>query len=324
MGSSAPSIAIAGKNVYVVWHDDSPGNFEILYRRSTDGGATFGSTVNLSNDPAGSALPAIAVSGSNVYVVWLDGSSTDVLFRRSTDGGATFGSTVNLSNNPAGSHQPTIAASANNVYVVWLDQSLGNTETFYRRSTDGGATFESTINLSNNIGSSDLASIAVSGNNVHVVWDDDSAHGTDNPEILYRRSIDGGATFGSVINLSNNAGLSFFPSIAVSSNNVYVVWSDESAGDLEIFHRLSTDGGVSFGSTTNLSNNEGSSFTPSIAVLGNNVYIIWVEMNSLVDFEILLITSTDGGSNFGRTAEFISNSGQLFVGPAIAVSGNDV
>ena len=46
-----PSIAVSG-NVYVVWKDNTPGNDEVFYRRSTDGGATFGSTVNLSNTRA--------------------------------------------------------------------------------------------------------------------------------------------------------------------------------------------------------------------------------------------------------------------------------
>ena len=31
----------------------------------------------------------------------------------------------------------------------------------------------------------------------------------------------------SIINLSNDAGISYLPQIAVSGNNVYVVWTDE-------------------------------------------------------------------------------------------------
>jgi hypothetical protein len=34
-----------------LWDDSSFGNVEILYRRSTDGGMTFGPTENLSNTP---------------------------------------------------------------------------------------------------------------------------------------------------------------------------------------------------------------------------------------------------------------------------------
>ena len=43
-----------------------------MYRRSTDGGANFGATVNLSNNAFSSLDPAVATSGNNVYVVWYD------------------------------------------------------------------------------------------------------------------------------------------------------------------------------------------------------------------------------------------------------------
>ena len=59
----------------------------------------------------------------------------------------------NPSNNDGHSDLPAIAASRNNVYVVWDNsQNAGYTDIFYRRSTDGGATFGSTVNLSNNAG----------------------------------------------------------------------------------------------------------------------------------------------------------------------------
>jgi hypothetical protein len=36
-------------------------------------------------------------------------------------------------------------------------------------------------------------------------------------------------------NLSNNKGISECPSIAVSNNNVYVVWEDDTTGNHKIF-----------------------------------------------------------------------------------------
>ena len=32
----SPQIAVSGNNVYVVWTDKTPGNFDILFKRSTD------------------------------------------------------------------------------------------------------------------------------------------------------------------------------------------------------------------------------------------------------------------------------------------------
>jgi hypothetical protein len=268
------AIAVSGNNVYVVWHDFVPGNTpdgeenaEISYRRSTDGGATFGSTVNLSNNAGLSQSPAIAVSGNNVYVVWGDNTpgNDEISYRRSTDGGATFGSTVNLSNSVGDSQLPAIAVSGNNVYVVWQDSTSGDNNIFYRRSTNNGSTFGSTVNLSNSPGGT--PDIAASANSVHVTWTDSTS---GNQEIYYKRSTNNGATFGSTVNLSNNAGLSQSPAISVSGNNVYVIWQDSTPGDFEIVLRKSINGGTAFGSTINVSQSTGNSFSPDISVSPNN------------------------------------------------------
>ena len=91
----------------------------IWYNRSTDGGASFGGIVNLSNTTATTWETAVAVSGNNVYVVWHDNTPQagvaqfDILHRRSTNDGANFGTTVNLSKTAQASTIPAIAASNN-------------------------------------------------------------------------------------------------------------------------------------------------------------------------------------------------------------------
>ena len=47
-GGLAPT-AITGDNVYVAWWTNKTGNDEVNFRASTDGGATFGEKINLSN-----------------------------------------------------------------------------------------------------------------------------------------------------------------------------------------------------------------------------------------------------------------------------------
>jgi hypothetical protein len=87
-----------------------------------------------------------------------------------------------------------------------------------------------------------------------------------NADIFYRRSIDGGANFEPVVNLSNNSGASF-PAVSASGNNVYVVWTDNTPGNNEILYRKSIDGGVNFDIIkSNLSANSGSSSGAKIAV----------------------------------------------------------
>jgi hypothetical protein len=322
------AVAASGNNVYVVWTDER--SSEIMYKRSTDGGADFGfDTINLSNTPRDSAFPAIAASGNNVYVVWVDTTpgTVQIMYKRSTDGGASFGNAINLSNSATSSYSPAIAASGNNVYVVWSGTPSqlpnANEEIFYKRSINGGASFIFyTFNLSLNSGHSMFPAIAASGNNVYVVWVD-TTPGT--VQIMYKRSTDGGASFGNAINLSNSATSSYSPAIAASGNNVYVVWSGTPSqlpnANEEIFYKRSINGGASFiFYTFNLSLNSGHSMFPAIAASGNNVYVVWVDTTP-GNIGVLYKRSTDGGANFGSAINISYGvGGGLF--PDIAAVNN--
>ena len=84
---------------------------------------------------------------------------------------------------------------------------------FSRKSTDNGNSFGSTINLSNNSGSSFDPHISAVANNVYIVWQDDSLsiNNTGNQDIFFKKSTDNGYHFGGPINLSNTIGDSISP-----------------------------------------------------------------------------------------------------------------
>ena len=101
--------------MYVIWHDDVLGNGQILYRKSTNAGSIFGSTINISNNPEEwwSWISSIAAIGNNVYIVW--GTDTqgnaEIFFRISRNGGSTFESAINISNDETISADPSISVS---------------------------------------------------------------------------------------------------------------------------------------------------------------------------------------------------------------------
>jgi hypothetical protein len=70
--SQYPSIAVDGANIYVVWHDYTPGSPEIYFKKSDDGGKTWSTNKRLTNNTGSSQYPSIAVDGANIYVVWHD------------------------------------------------------------------------------------------------------------------------------------------------------------------------------------------------------------------------------------------------------------
>jgi hypothetical protein len=158
--STDPRVAISEDgSVHVTWHD-TPGNGDIFYARSTDGGETFGAPINLSNTSEGSDDHQLLAEGSNVYVVWVDQttrSSGDIYFRKSNNnGGNTFSSTINLSAESGRSFQsarePDMAAQGSIVSVTWTADPLRNTvragEILFRESSNSGSTFGNSVNVS--------------------------------------------------------------------------------------------------------------------------------------------------------------------------------
>jgi hypothetical protein len=100
------------------------------------------------------------------------------------------------------------------------------------------------------------APIAISGDNVFIVWFNDQNAPNNNSEILFRSSADGGITFADKINLSNTtAADSINAEIAADGRNVIVTWWEHNATSVETVVRASTDSGATFGPILSLSAN---------------------------------------------------------------------
>jgi hypothetical protein len=281
--------------------------------------------INLSNNTGNSYFPQIAVSGAknqsdidNIFVLWTDNTTGngDIYFKRSVDNGTSFGNIENLSNSTGNSTDAQIAVNQNNVYVVWTDNTTGNGDIYFKRSVDNGTSFGNIENLSNDIGSSYGPKIVISGNNVYVVWTDNT---TGNGDIYFKRSVDNGTSFGSTQNLGTNPGKSSSARIAVYQNNVYVVWSDESTGNGDIYFKASLDNGTKFGGRKVLAKNNGSSLEPQIAVSPNNIiYATWQD-NTPYDrseenkttVNVLYRVSDDGGLTFANRSTIGKDVGDL-------------
>jgi hypothetical protein len=96
------TIAVSGNNVYTAWWNNKTGDFEVMFRASTDNGHTFGLKINLSNSPGVASTSAqIAAEGNNVYVIWWETGANHIgepFLKISYDNGKTFGEKIMLSN----------------------------------------------------------------------------------------------------------------------------------------------------------------------------------------------------------------------------------
>jgi hypothetical protein len=138
MASSSPDIkADAFGNLHVVWQEDTPGSIEIYYRKSTDGGATWGPSRRLTWNTDASISPALHVESSgNIHLVWSDYTpgNVEVFYRMSSDRGVTWTTPKRLTWNAGDSWSPQLIVQwGYNYHLVWSDSTPGNYEIYYRR-----------------------------------------------------------------------------------------------------------------------------------------------------------------------------------------------
>jgi len=300
----------------------------------------------ITTNTGASWYPSAAAVGSHVYVAWEDntpvsgsGTAREIWFRASSNTGGSFGSAIRISSNTGESVDASVAASGSYVYVAWADNTAvsgsgGSYEIWMRVSNNNGASFGSAIRLTTNTGTSSLPSVAASGNNVYVAWEDTtsvSGSGTAG-EIWMRVSSNNGASFGSAIRISSNAYWSENPSVAADGSYVYVAWDDRtpvsgSGTNPEIWMRVSSNNGASFGSAIRLTTNTGWSERASVAATESHVYVAWDDDTPVTGsgsaFEIWMRVSANNGGSFGSAIRISSNAYNSLY-PSVAFDGSNV
>jgi S1-C subfamily serine protease len=306
MDYETPDIAAFQQNVYIVWTDNSQGNFDIFFTKSTDSGNTFSKPINISNTHGISYFPRIAINtNKTVYIVWTDNSqgNYNILFAKSTDGGSTFTKPIALGNTKGVSNFPSIATSEDGtVYVVWshknnTDFDPSNTQNqtqtydvFFVKSLDGGNIFSQAVNLSNDPSNSVSPVVGVSKDHeVYVLWSDNSI-GTY--ETFLVRSGDRGNTFSRPSVISGNHALSISPYVSLDCANVFAVWSDNTYGNSRIFFTKSSDNGSTFNMPVDINVDTGIAGDPQISYNYEAaiLYVIW--QNNLTGHSAIYFTKS--------------------------------
>ena len=253
-------VAMNSRSIVAVWEELAlDRSRHINAARSTDGGATW-SRNQVDHSPAIkiASAPAVALVGSNVFVVWQDNRNgqTDVYLNRSTDTGATWRATdTRMDTDTAGSHaseRVDVAADADNhVIVAWQDVRNGNTyDIFARVSSDAGVTFgASDQRLDTTPFDTDSvrpAVVSLASGHAAVIWIDNR---WGRPNLYSRTTSDGGATWSAsdsqVMGARGGSNAVDFAAAGVA-NSVFVAWSDDRSGQLDVYANYSNDGGATF------------------------------------------------------------------------------
>jgi hypothetical protein len=295
--SEHPQISSVADNVHVIWADNTIGDRQVYFRTSNDNGNTFGETIRLSNNGSNSFNQEIAAFGNNVYAVWVEKTISgpyQVTLAVSEDGGRNFRDSIPLSENAGEYSYPKISALNGYVYVAWNAGDLPNANkgidkgVFFISSSNNGLTFGDVSKLNveeNGFGKPQVA--AGYNNAVYVIWGGSTENQVNSLYLV--RGDNSGRSFGEVkkiekteqgkINNPLNVEI-----IVDETDRLFIAWQDKvgtaatTPENEEILSAVSLDGGESFESTTNISNNEDTSECPSIAMNGDNIYITWEDL----------------------------------------------
>jgi uncharacterized protein (TIGR03382 family) len=286
-----------GGNVYVVFAE----GVDIWLKRSTDGGLTFQSRLNITTGIDDNAVkPLVAVAAGATAITdrvvisfqTVNGGVRDIRAWTSADSGANFtqgtaggSATLDASND---SFHHAIAISGNTVVLAWesLDTSTLNRDVRTRTSTDGGATW-GTENIVNTSGQGPTPAttrfagrptvgITTAGKIVWA-WREQRSGATRD---MFAASAASAATApGGEVRIDGDATDkrdADFPKLVTNEESVYLVWQDVStlpatdpAGGSDVMFARSLDGGAAWGGEVIIDDPAGelsSSFTPAIAV----------------------------------------------------------
>jgi len=273
-------VLTSSNNVVVCWEDQVSGQYIVRCARSTDAGATWSATQDIS--PALSSHPQCvdgAVGGGRMVIHWgeIFGSTVSLKMRISTDDGQTWGSTLNVTSfnydpNQGAFAQMAIAGSA--IMVGYLGESPFAVRTV--RSTDWGQTWSSPVVVySDPPRMLHQLRIATSGSSVVMRWE--RFFGAYNDEAMAAASADGGLTWSTPASLSAGLGGSNgYGDVCIWGNRAVAVWTNNPAPgltDFPLYYRCSLDGGQTWEPATVILTGLYRFAVPKCTATPNSVYI---------------------------------------------------
>jgi hypothetical protein len=246
----------------------------------------------------------IGTNGDTLNIVWEDdrdkgGSNTgEIYFKQSFNGGLNWQPDTRLTYDSAWSQFPSIAVSGPFIHVFWDDNRTGNSEIYYKRSSDSGVTWSSDLRLTFDTTFSKWPSATIWGSNVYLVWGDPWNSNQNQNEIYFKKSTDSGFSWSQDTMLSRSQGEyhAYFPCITAWDSCLYLVWEQNVDGFTSyVFYKRSTNAGRTWSPDTQL-NYRSEGLGPCISVSDSIVHIVWRDRQTS-SMGVHYLRST----NFGRT-----------------------
>jgi len=276
-----PSIAVWQNNVHVVWKEQTAYYSAICYRRSENSGGSWGNIDTIyKTSQDGWYHPWISARGNAVFIVAIkSGAGGELVFVKSMDNGSSWSTPQIIT---SAKDQPRIEHSK--IDSLFLIVVYGNAPEIYCvRSFDGGESWSDSqvVSENNGTGSQWAAMDTDDTSGIHITWFDYKYSPYPwTGDIFYRASRDSGSTWEPIDSLTvmHRAVAS---DILAESTNLHLVWEDDRNGfddNFEIYYRMSTDLGQTWGTVVRLTDTINWSRRPSLTCDNQYLHLFWFDL----------------------------------------------
>ncbi len=311
LGFPTTSMAVSGRNVYIVWSPYLP-NSHLWFLRSVDGGATWKPIQDLGG-PCGITPAAIAASGANVYVAYSGWSPRSIHLLRSRDGGATWEHQVNWPIFYLGN--VTVVASGEHVDLFWMVQ---DDMIFYSSSKDSGGTWTlpDSLPLEGNFLGRGYLSPSREGDTMAVAWWEGPRgvgffRHTPSDTLLF---VEPRPPLIAKYDVTCDTGESLSG----------LAWSQvDGQGRYAVFAAKLRDTGDGWSPQVKLSRDDSDNLHPSLRHSGKILYAIW---ESMVEgkIDVRVARSLNAGSSWLPDRKISLAASPVWVFPKLATAGSNV
>jgi hypothetical protein len=204
-GTQPPELLAYGNSLILVYTNSIMATEEVVCRRSTDRGLTWGDEIVVSDaDGYHSQWPRAAVNDNgDIIVTWFDykygslyGTWGDILYRISNDAGTTWGDEGRLTYTQSSGAQ-SVVFYQDNIYIVYEDiRDQGNPdpnwELYFNWSYNSGLNWNSEERITHAIYQSATPDLVIGddGGYLGLVWEDHRYHPDPYEAIMFKYGAD--------------------------------------------------------------------------------------------------------------------------------------
>lgn len=331
------SIAVDGNNIYVVWADERYNNphyehgsdLEIFFKRSTDGGKIWSNDTRITNNSdkhtseyyCNDIYPDIAIDDATIYIVWardVGGISSgkshhfEIFGRKSNDNGITWDEEKQITHiafESYGAASPRILVANKDLHLVYDESGL----VYYMKRTNGNWSQPVCVSSSSETFCG-FAGVAYSNGTLHLVYVGYWGSGDLDTCVVYRRSLDNGATWEDSKRIGYGA---YRGRIAAEEGRVYVVYDISG----HIYCVKSSDNGKNWASPQKIDEEVGVCSSLDIASSNGNVHVVWQDSRD-GNIEIYYKSGKHYGTNWSKDRRLTYDEDDSFY-PAIGADGEN-